>query len=168
MVLLDTVSLHRELPMRGRIGHLISREATDWWRLGQDRAGFWLRAAFKAWKVGLVPEPMLLEAMGWFARSRLAGPSGIRIDRAIQRRLFGKYWAVWLKSKPQALRVPVTLLRTEDPGAEDHGWRKFCPNVSVVRIGGDHFSMFAEGNREKLRAALLKLLSVYVACGERR
>ena len=168
VVLLDTVFLSEEPPLRGRVGHLIARELRGRGRLKLYGAGFWLRAALNVWKLRLVPEGILLEVMGRFARSRLAGSSGVRVDIVIQKRMFGKYWATWLASQAQPPMVPVTLLRTEDPGAEDHGWRKLCPNVSVVRIGGDHFSMFAEGNRERLRAALLKLLSVYVACGERR
>jgi thioesterase domain-containing protein/acyl carrier protein len=82
------------------------------------------------------------------------GAGGVRLNRAIQMRLFGEMWRTWCVETSQALplHAPVTLFRSDEPGLPDHGWAECCPALSTVPIRGRHETIFDPEYMEELVA----------------
>ena len=102
--------------------------------------------------------PSQLRLAARFCRSRLSGDFGFylhwHIRMHILKHLVEAWWAQMTPPLPQ-LRVPAVLFRCTQPrdnASEDLGWREICPNVTIVAVGGHHFTMFEPPNLEPLCA----------------
>jgi thioesterase domain-containing protein len=156
VILIDAVLAETAATLGERILYLV-RELTGRPGDDRDRVERGAQIPFAAWEViqRLVPQGVLLGAMARFSESLLKRPNGVRMARRVQMQLFYTLWKAWLQRRRETLRVPVTLLRADGPGADDLGWGPLCPELLVVRVGGDHRSIFAPENHESLRIALL-------------
>ncbi len=62
-------------------------------------------------------------------------------------------WVGSLDENPPGLDAPATLLRTRTSAGDDDAWRRRCPRLDVIEIGGDHDTMFEIENADRLRSA---------------
>ncbi len=91
-------------------------------------------------------------------RARLPGDFGFYLHWHIRRRVLShlvKAWWARIASPMPQLRMPVALFRSKEhrPGTpDDLGWGEIFPNLTVVAVDGDHYTMFDSPNLEALSA----------------
>ena len=70
-------------------------------------------------------------------------------------------WAWMDHGKPQRLNAPVTLFASqagEGVSPPHRGWGPLCPNLTIVRVTGDHHTLFDPPHREVLYARYAEVL----------
>ncbi len=60
-------------------------------------------------------------------------------------------WVAALDDDPAPLRAPGIFMRTASAARADLLWRRRCPQLKVVEIGGDHDTMFSPENASSFR-----------------
>lgn len=85
----------------------------------------------------------LLRLLARHGRPLFRGAGGVRLEIAIQLRLFAEMWQIWCEQdKTAPLDARVVLFRSTEPGTPDFGWAGVCPQLSIVQIDGNHETMF--------------------------
>jgi thioesterase domain-containing protein len=90
-------------------------------------------------------------------------PSFLAVDPMLEQELSMRLlirevtpWIASLDCEPVvALKAPAVLLRTKSSSGNDPAWRRRCPKLKIVEIGGQHHSLFDPENIEQLRQAFL-------------
>ncbi len=125
-------------------------------RRGESLSGI---ASYLSRWLSNAPRPLALWLVLRVCRARLPGDFGFYLHWHIRRRalshLVKTWWAQIASPLPQ-LCVPATLFRSMEHRAEapaDLGWRRICPDITTVAVGGDHYTMFDPPNLEPLCAS---------------
>jgi thioesterase domain-containing protein len=97
----------------------------------------------------------LVTGLGRLAPLLVGRRTSLGLDRIIQMGTFHKMWFDWVKKRPDAapLKAPVVLFRSQRPGPPDLGWTKHQLELTIVPIGGNHFTLFAPEFLEALIAS---------------
>jgi acyl-coenzyme A synthetase/AMP-(fatty) acid ligase/thioesterase domain-containing protein/acyl carrier protein len=102
--------------------------------------------------------PLRLRLIVRFCRARLPGDLGFYLHWHIRRSVLThlvKTWWTQIPSPIPQLHVPATLFRSTKHRADasdDLGWREICPNIAVIPVDGDHYTMLETPNLEELSA----------------
>jgi hypothetical protein len=81
----------------------------------------------------------------------ISGVMGVPLpgrDDVLMQRLLD-LWREWCCRELHNLSVPVFLFRA-DNSVKDYGWNEYCPNLAIIPVPGDHFSIFEEPNLQTL------------------
>jgi hypothetical protein len=84
-------------------------------------------------------------------RPPISGVMGIPLpgrDDVLMQRLLD-LWQEWCCRELHNLSVPVFLFRANN-SSQDYGWNEHCPNLAIIPVPGDHFSMFEAPNLQAL------------------
>jgi thioesterase domain-containing protein len=68
------------------------------------------------------------------------------------------------------LDIPVTLFRLDEwpADAPDHGWSVLCKRLTVLPVGGNHYSLLESKFRQALSAQFLRAVETAKAFAERK
>jgi thioesterase domain-containing protein len=104
------------------------------------------------------PRPSQLRLAAYFCRARMPGDFGFYLHHYIRTRVLARLvetgWAQMARPLPQP-GVPLVVFRSTERqphAADDLGWREICPNVTVVPVAGNHYTMLEAPNLEPLSA----------------
>ncbi len=80
------------------------------------------------------------------------------LEEELSMRLFAREvvpWVATLDRDPIPLQAPSILIRTESTDDADAVWRRRCPQIKIVQIPGDHYSILGREASSSLREAFL-------------
>jgi amino acid adenylation domain-containing protein len=135
----------------------ISKRFADVVRRGLAERLAW----YVSWPLTNPPRPSQLRLAALFYRARMPGDFGFYLHHYTRSRVLLRLvkagWAQIARLQPQP-RVSAVLFRSMERPADapdDLGWNEICPNVTVVAVGGDHYTMLDSPNLEALSARFM-------------
>lgn len=93
--------------------------------------------------------------------SKLSKRDVVHFDNYLQMQYFDMAWEEWISRFKQTLPsfVQVWLLKSEDEGTIDLGWRKYCKNLHIHQLRGTHSSIFDDENLPDMISTLNRVVN---------
>jgi thioesterase domain-containing protein len=156
---IDSAMITSSEPRPGWIGRHLEGALRQLQNGGLHELSTFLRIRF--WRAQLrllLRAPRLLEML---ARSPRA-PALVALDPIFEGEVNGLLmareaapWVASIERDPVPMSASALLLRTRETASGDSAWRRRCPNIEVIEIGGTHTTLFEPEHVGSFSEALL-------------